>query len=257
VSTVGIPSEILPMVEGINGLLGRIEQAFAVQQRFLANAAHELKTPLSILRGELELRLDADEGRALLQEVDTMARTVTQLLQLAEAADLGGYRFTRVVLADVAAEAAALVEGLARSRGVALRREVDARDSAVDGDRAAIQIALRNLLENAIQHSPPEATVELHVQEALITVGDAGPGLDEETRAHLFERFWRRDRSGAGTGLGLAIVKEIMQAHGGEVHAGNREDGQGALFTLEFPSRRTRAEQAPDAVPTAAGRARG
>ena len=234
ISTHDMPVEILPMVDGINRSLGRIEDAFLVQQRFLANAAHELKTPLSILRGQLEIRVDPEERAVMLLEIDAMAHTVNQLLQLAEASDIGSYRFETVDLAAAAQEAIMLVKSLADGRTVGIDLKVVA-PSYVRGDRAAIQIALRNVLENALHHSPPKSLVELRVDGHAVVIRDLGAGLSEEVRIHAFERFWRLDRSGSGTGLGLSIVKEIMDAHHGDVRAENAQDGPGAVFTLRFP----------------------
>lgn len=235
ISTREMPAEILPLVDGINRSLGRIEDAFMVQQRFLANAAHELKTPLSILRGQVELRIAADDRAPLLQEIDTMARTVRQLLQLAEASDIGGYRFATLDLSGVAQEAVALVGSLATAARVGLVIEHASADSRIQGDRAALQIALRNVLENAIYHSPPQSLVDIRIGDGWVSVRDTGIGLSDEAREHLFERFWRLDRSGSGTGLGLSIVREIMDAHHGDVIASNARAGPGAVFTLTFP----------------------
>lgn len=236
ISTHDMPVEILPMVDGINRSLGRLEDAFLVQQRFLANAAHELKTPLSILRGQLEIRVDPDARAAMLLEIDSMARTVNQLLQLAEASDIGSYRFETVDLANAAQEAILLVRSLADECTVGIDLNVVTTSSHVRGDRAAIQIALRNVLENAIRHSPPKSLVELRIDGNTVIVRDMGTGLSEEARIHAFERFWRSDRSGSGTGLGLSIVKEIMDAHHGDVRAENAQAGPGAVFTLRFPN---------------------
>lgn len=236
ISTRDMPAEILPLVDGINRSLGRIEGAFMVQQRFLANAAHELKTPLSILRGQVELRIGVDERAPLLQEIDTMARTVRQLLQLAEASDIGGYRFAPVELAGIVQDTVSMVGSLAAASRVWLAVEHTSGDTRVLGDRAAIQIALRNVLENAIHHAPPQSLVDIRVGDCWISVQDTGIGLSDEAREHLFERFWRLDRSGSGTGLGMSIVKEIMDAHHGEVVAANARAGPGAVFTLIFPS---------------------
>ncbi|WP_368562188.1 sensor histidine kinase [Pseudoxanthomonas sp. UTMC 1351] len=235
ISTRDMPVEIRPMVDGINRSLGRIEDAFQVQQRFLANAAHELKTPLSILRGQLEIRVKPEERAAMLWEIDSMARTVNQLLQLAEASDIGSYRFERVDLANVTQEAVALVRSLADERIVDIELKTASPPHDVRGDRAAIQVALRNVLENAIRHSPQKSLVELRLDGNAVSVRDMGAGLSQDIVPHLFERFWRLDRSGSSTGLGLSIVKEIMDAHHGDVHAGNAQDGPGALFTLCFP----------------------
>jgi two-component system, OmpR family, sensor histidine kinase QseC len=234
ISTRDMPVEILPMVDGINRSLGRIEDAFLVQQRFLANAAHELKTPLSILRGQLEIRVEPRDRGVMLLEIDSMARTVNQLLQLAEASDAGSYRFDEVDLAGMAKETIHLVKPLADENTVAIELTIGASPTSVHGDRAAIQVALRNVLENAIRHSPPQSMVAVRVDGNAITVRDMGAGLSEEASAHLFERFWRLDRSGSGTGLGLSIVKEIMDAHRGSVHASNAEEGPGAVFMLRF-----------------------
>ena len=235
ISTREMPAEILPLVDGINRSLGRIEDAFMVQQRFLANAAHELKTPLSILRGQIELRIDASERAPLLQEIDVMARTVRQLLQLAEASDIGGYRFAEVDLAEVARDAVALVGSLAAASQVSLAITCAENVRPVRGDPAALQIALRNVLENAIHHSPAGSGIDIAINEGSLRVRDCGAGLNDEALEHMFERFWRLDRSGQGTGLGLSIVKEIMDAHHGRIVAENAREGPGAVFILTFP----------------------
>lgn len=154
---------------------------------------------------------------------------------MAEASDIGGYRFAEVDLAGVVRDAVALVVALAATSRVGLVVEHVASGSCVQGDRAALQIALRNVQENAIHHAPPQSLVDIRVGEGWISVRDTGIGLSDEAREHLFERFWRLDRSGSGTGLGLAIVKEIMDAHHGQVTAANARAGPGAVFTLTFP----------------------
>jgi signal transduction histidine kinase len=183
----------------------------------------------------LEIRVTPEERGAMLWEIDSMARTVNQLLQLAEASDIGSYRFEKIDLASVAQETVALVRPLADECSVGVDLKIASPSCNLRGDRAAIQVALRNVLENAIRHSPPKSLVELRIDGNTVAVSDMGAGLSEEAMAHLFERFWRLDRSGSGTGLGLSIVQEIMDAHHGQVHARNAQEGSGAVFTLSFP----------------------
>lgn len=229
----GMPREILPLVEAFNGSLARIEAGFTVQQRFFANAAHELKTPLSVLRAHLELRLPPGAHADLFAEIDYMARTVNQLLQLAEAGSAASYRFEPLRLAVIVQEAATLCANLAASRDVALACETEDEAVAIHGDRAAVLTALRNLIENAVRHTPPGGTVRLRAQGSTLAVEDDGPGFAEDTRDRVFERFWKADPGSEGSGLGLAIVAEIAAAHGAEVRAENRPHG-GARVAMVF-----------------------
>ena len=236
VACADLPSEILPLVEAVNAGLARLQDASIAQQQFLANAAHELKTPLAILRARMELEAREACRAAALSDIDGMARIVAQLLHLAEASDRGTYRLASTSWGRVAAHACDAVAPMAQARDVGI--VVEAREDAdLRGDQTALAMAVRNLLENAIRHSPVGGTVALCIDGTRLCVRDQGPGLSDEALAHAFDRFWRADRNGEGAGLGLAIVREVMHAHGGEATA--RDLGGGAEFTLALARRQS------------------
>lgn len=230
-----LPDEILPLVDAVNGGLARLERAYLAQQRFIANAAHELKTPLALLRGRIELEGDARCKGTALAEIDAMARIVAQLLHLAEASDPSTYRRASFCLHAVASRARQLVAPAADARQIAIDVVASGLGPTLVGDASALVAAVRNLLENAVRHAPHGSVIEVQVDAGVLTVRDRGAGLSTEALNRMFERFWRADRNGEGAGLGLAIVREVVEAHGGEVSGRNRTDGAGAEFRIALP----------------------
>ena len=233
----GMPSEIRPLIDAVNGGLSRLEAAYVAQQRFLANAAHELKTPLTVLRGRLELDGDCEVRGPALEEVDRMSRIVGQLLHLAEAGDPNTYRIAPVSLSRVAMRARALLVFAAEAKDVTIKVELAGMSPPCKGDESALVTAVRNVLENAIRHSPPGSRVRIVVDGCAIRVLDEGQGVPTEALARAFDRFWRADRNGDGAGLGLAIVRDVMHAHGGKADLRNRR-GRGAECSLVLPQPR-------------------
>ena len=230
--TAGVPREIVPLVQAFNGALDRIAEGYRVQQRFVANAAHELKTPLAIMRGQVELHVDSATRDQLLQDIDGMARNVQQMLDLSQVQDIHNYRFENLNLRALAEEVVAAFDGYP-ALGDKQMRITGERNGEVRADRAAAYTALRNLVENAIKWCRDGGTIEIEVLPDSYVVRDEGPGVDETSRHLLFERFWRADSAAAGgAGLGLSIAAEIARAHGGQISAANRKDGEGAAFTL-------------------------
>lgn len=231
-----IPQEVLPLVRAVNQALDRLEAGFRGQREFTADAAHELRTPLAILRMQIDMIRDRDLARSLRGDVENMTRLVNQLLEIAELESVTIGADETADLVSVATEIAAFIAPLAVAQD---------KDIAVSGAREPVEVrgsphaigrALRNLIENALAHTPTGTTVEIAVdRDGTVRVGDSGPGVPNADREQIFRRFWRRDRQrGGNAGLGLSIVARIAEMHGATVTVADRPSG-GALFVLRFP----------------------
>lgn len=235
----------------INSLLGRLEQAFDAQRRFVSDAAHELKTPAAVIAAEAqELRRKglsaAERGESLEiigRAVDGLAREVDDLLELARR-DGAPPRIELFLLEEAIDEAIAIAASMARERAATIRKE-PAGALQIEGERAGVIRALSNLVVNAIRYSPPGSEVRIAVRAigggnpmVEIDVADRGPGVPSAERRRIFERFVRlapaRREHPEGSGLGLAIVEQIVRAHGGSVEVLDHEGG-GALFRVRLP----------------------
>lgn len=213
-SSSGIPTEIKPLIDAFNGALTRLENGFAVQQQFLAAAAHELQTPLTLLRGQIELQPEINQKERLLREIDLMARQVRQLLHLAEVSEAQNFSFEEVNCVDVAQEVVGYLDRKAAAKQVKLHVEAQERQPCIRADASALFVLLKNIVENAINVSPASGVVLLMIDETSIHIEDEGPGIRPDHLPFLFDRFWRApDSQYDGAGLGLAICREISRAH--------------------------------------------
>ncbi|MBC7456408.1 MAG: sensor histidine kinase N-terminal domain-containing protein [Massilia sp.] len=248
VSEAGLPDEVRPLVQELNLLFGRVKTAFEAQQSFVANAAHELRTPLAALKLQAHSleRADSAEARQvavarLSAGIERATRLVEQLLVLArqEASAVSGVKAEQVALAALARRTVGDLAGGAHGKGIDLGIH-HADEVSVEGQGDALMILLRNLVENAIKYTPAGGTVDLEVRAqaggASILVEDSGPGIAASERERVFERFYRIAGSEAtGSGLGLAIVKAIAERHGATLTLGQSARLGGLSAVLAFP----------------------
>ncbi len=231
-----------------------IRENVQAQRRFLADASHELRTPLAIMKADFEVALEDDEvGKAArpvlvsgLEEVDHMSAIVDDLLTLSRIdAHQEELVFVELDLGALAAGAVAKLQAMAANGGVRLTMTPPPDPVKVRGDAAHLERALRNVVRNAIEASPPDSEVAVSVTRAgalaAVAVADHGHGIPPEDLAHVFERFYRADaartRDRAGSGLGLAIVDWTVRRHGGEAHIVSVV-GEGTTVTIRLPAAR-------------------
>jgi two-component system sensor histidine kinase TctE len=221
---IEVQRELQPLVQALNHFTERLRAQFERQAQFIADAAHELRTPLAAIKARLELGLRTDrpeEWRATLesaaQGTDRLTHLANQLLSLARvengarAIAEGGAQ--RLDLSQLARELGMAMAPLAHARGIALALEAE-HPVWLRGEPTLLYELLSNLVDNAIAHTPAGGNVILRIAEpATLEVEDDGPGIPEDERERVFERFYRRGMQGAGSGLGLAIVGEICRAH--------------------------------------------
>ncbi len=233
-----------------NGMLDRLHKVFESQRRFVADAAHELKTPLTAIRGHLEVALQRarsaeDYKESMLTALGEVERLIGLVQSLLTLAQLSGKRTAMemkpLALEPILREVVSDLDVLAQDRAITLTLAVRPVPRVL-GDAGRLKQVLINVLDNALRHTPPGGDIAVTLaatgSTSRITVKDSGPGIAPEHLLHLFEPFYRADRARekglAGTGLGLAIVKEIVEAHGGDVRV-ESEAGKGAVFTVSLP----------------------
>jgi signal transduction histidine kinase len=238
IDTRNLFTEIAPLAEAFNLALDRIEKGFRNQQEFVAGAAHELKTPLALLRAQIETDSGADR-RSLLPDLDLISRQVHQLLQLAEVSEDRNYSMEPTDAVEISHDVVRFLARLAERRKVQIE-VCDSRDGGAGrelrADRGALFTLLKNLAENAVQHSPQNGVVLVTVLDTEIAVRDEGSGIPAEDLPKVFSRFWRGSaRRDEGAGLGLAICQEIVLAHGWRLSV--RNTARGAEFTVVIRER--------------------
>ncbi|HEV8373163.1 MAG TPA: HAMP domain-containing sensor histidine kinase [Actinomycetota bacterium] len=263
IELAGPDDELKQLADTFDAMLARLDAAFAAQRQFVADASHELRNPLAIIRTNVDVALaDPDADPQDLRHTiivvkragDRMSRLVDDLLALARRQE-PTLEHERVDLGAAVAEASDDFLVPAEARGIVLDRAI-APEVVVIGDRDALKRAVANLLENAVRLAPASTRIKLATGSeggrAWIAVADEGPGIAAEDQQHVFDRFWRADkarsRADGGTGLGLAIVRQIAESHDGHVRLHSKV-GVGSTFVIWLPiapaAREPASRQAP------------
>ena len=243
-----VPSEIEPLVSELNSLFGRLSDAFEREKRFTADAARELKTPLAALSTQTQVALRAKtehtQKEALLKVLFGVRRSthvVQQLLTLSRMEPHAGLTdTTKIVLAKLAADVISMLAPEALERNIDLELLSPDCTAKIKGNATAIEILMRNLIDNAIRYSPDDSCVSIEIQQndehVILIVSDNGPGIPEKLRKRVFERFFRiLGNNAMGSGLGLSIVQQIARLHHAEIELHTPASGQGAEFRVIFP----------------------
>jgi two-component system OmpR family sensor kinase/two-component system sensor histidine kinase BaeS len=247
------PGEFARLAQSFNRMARELERADQQRRNLTADVAHELRTPLQVIQGNLEGILDGvyEPTRrhidATLEETRLLTRLVEDLrtLSLAESGQLP-LQWETVDLADLLHDVQTSFSGQAEAAGIALQVETSADPGklAVRGDAGRLDQVLSNLVANALRHTPAGGSVFLRAEPtasgARLVVSDTGEGIAEKDLPYVFDRFWRGDRSrsragGAGSGLGLAIARQLVQNHGGHIRV-ESEVGRGTTFVVDLPA---------------------
>ena len=243
-----VPGEVRPLMDAINKLLERLDNVLTVQNRFIADAAHQLKTPVAALQAQLEATLaDPDPQRTreslanILAGLERLSRLVSQLLALArnEPDAVRHVTMSEVDLNEIAFESASAWVAEALKRNIDLGFDGTQTPLVVRGDPIRLRELLDNLIDNAIRYSHEGGRVTVCVTPQptpTVAVSDDGPGIPPDERQRMFERFHRRLGTAAeGSGLGLAIAQEIARIHGGHIDLCEDLDGVGNTFSVSLP----------------------
>ncbi|NUB45002.1 HAMP domain-containing histidine kinase [Fertoebacter nigrum] len=228
-----VPPELQAMVGAMNAALSRFDEGLERRKRFLATAAHELRTPVAILMLRIEQLPEGPEKRRLTLDVARLSALANQLLDLERLDDDTSVHHW-LDLADLVREAVTEIAPLAIATRADLSLDVPQQPVGILGDRQAIQRVVINLVQNAIAHGGDGVSIEVDVRApATVVVSDSGPGIAVADRVQIFEPFFRRSEA-RGSGLGLHLVQQIVNRHGGSIAVGDSADG-GAEFVLRFP----------------------
>lgn len=249
----GVPVEILPLVGAFNATLARLDAGVGRLRRFIANAAHELRTPLAVLSVRLGAPEEPTFKKDLKRDLRRAQYLVDQLLATARLAERSVEVVGEVDLVSIAKSVAADAAMLAIKHRRRIEFQASSAPVVILGGEFALQSVIANLVDNALRAEPEGGTVSLRVgADAIVAVVDHGEGVAKTDREVVFEPFWRKAEVSPGAGLGLAIAKELMGALGGRIWV-EETPGGGATFKLSFPIIGSGEQSAPDVGTRARG----
>lgn len=242
--------EIRELAETFNDMLERINRSFAVQKQFMQDVSHELKTPLTVIRGEMEVALKRERSineyrdilESSLDEIKKINRILESLLALARFdSDAVSLHKESTDITELIKEILNDIEILALQKNIEITVISEASDNIVNIDRERMRRVFYNIFDNAIKYSSEKGKINIDIEradgEVLINISDSGPGISEEDIPYIFDRFYRADkaRCSEGFGLGLSIAKSIVKAHGGNIEV-RSVSGVGSTFTIYLPA---------------------
>jgi signal transduction histidine kinase len=231
-----IPVEILPLVQAVNAALERLEKGFQMQRDFTADAAHQLRTPLSILSARIDKLSANEEYDALKSDIRAMTRIVGQLLKVAQLEIFILDEMEQADLSAICIDVAAEIGPLAIKQKKSISVIGADQPIIVKGNTESLHHAVLNLVENALMHTPGKTSVEIEVNaKRVLKIRDYGPGIAPEHHIDAFQRFWRADKDSSGAGLGLAIVSRIIEVHHGHVNISDGTEHSGCEIVITLP----------------------
>ncbi|MCB1896848.1 MAG: sensor histidine kinase N-terminal domain-containing protein [Zoogloeaceae bacterium] len=262
ISTIGVPEEVRPLIIAFNEMMERLEENLQAQQRFIADAAHQMRTPLTGLRMQTELALLESEPEALRSSLRQIAESaerashlINQLLSLARA-ESSSEKIYAVERVDLSSLVKNVVEELfprALAKQIDLGIEATEVELSIDGNPVLLRELIKNLVDNAIKYTPVAGQVTVRTQAtdfAILEVEDSGIGIPEADRERVFERFYRVLGSGEdGSGLGLPIVREIAELHRARATLNPNPSGRGTIAQVVFPRSLQSAGASRELVP--------
>lgn len=249
VNLIEVPDEIKPVIDEINSLFKRLKEAFEREKRFAADAAHELRTPLAAIKAQAQVALNTEDLKTknvalqkLIASVDRSTHIVQQLLTMSrlvpEAQTLND--LDNIQLTKITREVLAMLVPSAIEKHIELEFEHSDKLPTFKGNATAIAILIRNIVDNAIRYCHEYGLVNVHVyqekNELILEVADNGPGIPDELKSRVFERFFRvLGNKTTGSGLGLGIVQQICTLHGARVHLASNHQEKGLVVRVYFP----------------------
>ncbi|WP_445664345.1 sensor histidine kinase [Fodinibius sp. AD559] len=245
-----VRDELTDLAETFNMMLNRLQKGFEREKRFTSDAAHELMTPLSSLQSDAEIMLRKPRSkeeyretiRRMLTETRRMSEMVHLLLQLSRVESVHRSQPETINISRITEAVADQHQESAQAKNINIQTQIDP-ELQVRAHGAYIEEVINNLLENALKYTPEGGAIDLELQrssgKAVLHLTDTGIGFDEETKKHLFERFYRANQQDVqespGSGLGLPLVKAIVELYNGKIHAYSEGQGEGSTFVVEFP----------------------